>query len=367
MGQDVKDCSRVCPLPPGPLRNLNRHLRHRTRFIAVGLSFILTTAGLVYYLMQSHPMILEPWEKRNYVLGAPHAAIAIDGDANFNDTALLEGWPGDGSPEDPYILDGLEIDLGNETGNCIEIRNTRVSFIISSCNLTDAGGHPTLTTFYGCGIVLDNVTNGELVNNTCNNNWGGIILFGGNTCNNMVVNNTCNNNRLGMYLRITDSNTVANNTCNNNGDGIWLSEAYAIVANNTCDNNDVGIFLDGSDSNTVTNNTCFSNRESGIQLYESNSNTVENNICNSNRIGIYLYYSESNAVANNTFSGNTERDILVEYETEESETEGSETERFDPLPLLFSVGYMGIIAIILLVVGRIMVKFSRVVSNRGES
>ena len=70
--------------------------------------------------------------------GTPHAPIAIDGDANFTDTALLEGWHGDGSPENPFIIDRLDIDLGGNNGSCISITNTQVSFIISNCNLTGA-------------------------------------------------------------------------------------------------------------------------------------------------------------------------------------------------------------------------------------
>ncbi|MHA1958903.1 MAG: hypothetical protein ACW99U_01650 [Candidatus Thorarchaeota archaeon] len=60
----------------------------------------------------------------------PEGAITIVGDANFHDTALLEGWPGDGSPENPYIIDGLDINLGGGEGHGISISHTRVSFII---------------------------------------------------------------------------------------------------------------------------------------------------------------------------------------------------------------------------------------------
>ena len=72
--------------------------------------------------------------------GIPHGAIAIDGNANFSATALLKGWPGDGSPENPFIINGLEIDLNGAYGSCIAISNTQVSFIIRNCNLTGASG-----------------------------------------------------------------------------------------------------------------------------------------------------------------------------------------------------------------------------------
>ncbi|MFX1262735.1 MAG: hypothetical protein ACFFAZ_11650, partial [Promethearchaeota archaeon] len=94
--------------------------------------------------------------------GTPHGPIAIDGDANFSDMALLEGWPGDGSPENPYIIDGLNIDLDGRRGSCISVSNTRVCFITSNCNLTGAyQNYMDWIQSQGAGINLENVTGGE--------------------------------------------------------------------------------------------------------------------------------------------------------------------------------------------------------------
>ncbi|MHA2058553.1 MAG: DUF1565 domain-containing protein [Candidatus Thorarchaeota archaeon] len=75
------------------------------------------------------------------------------------------------------------------------ISNTRVSFTISNCNLTGANVTTHFTpmgpTFEGAGIHLQNVSNGELVNNICNSNEYGIFLAWSNF--NIVANNTCNN------------------------------------------------------------------------------------------------------------------------------------------------------------------------------
>ena len=369
MGQSMRDRSEVCPLPPGPLKDLTLYSRPNPILVAVSLTFILMTSGLVYYLMLPPPYTPPPPPP------PPHAVIAIDGDANFSDTALLEGWPGDGSPENPFIIDGLDIVV--DGGHLISISNTRVSFTISNCNLTGA----CVNTMYGTdgtGIYLNNVTNGELVNNICNSNWHGIRLkysdyntvenntclfnlnaiglafssyntVANNTCTsidhgiglgggsdyNIVANNTCNSNRvIAIHLGFVGYNTVANNTCKYNGIGIHLSgSADNILENNICCNNSVGISLGESDHNTVVNNTCINNRgicippswygvvtphpggnDIGISLEESDSNFVVDNICNNNEIGIYLDdESEFNTVENNTFSGNTEHDIVDEW------------------------------------------------------
>ncbi|MHA2058967.1 MAG: right-handed parallel beta-helix repeat-containing protein [Candidatus Thorarchaeota archaeon] len=404
MGQAVKNSSRVCPLPPGPLKEASRHMRPRTIFMAVGLSFILTTS-LMYYLMLPPALPISPLPPTppTPLQLTPHGAITIVGDANFTAIALLEGWPGDGSPEDPFIIDGLEIDLGGELRHCIFVCNTRVSFTISNCNLTGSGW---------VGILLENVTNGELVNNTCTSNGGsGITLYDSDY--NTVANNTCTNNGEsgsydgGIYLRVSDSNTVANNTCSGNDVGIYLfgnsntvvdntcnnNTNYGIllpwgfmhtkvnntvvnnictnnrfgiflrraqsntVANNTCKYNWEGIMLYGSDSNTVANNICNDNNDYGIRLNSSDSNTVTNNTCNYNRVGICIQDSHSNIVVDNTCMGNTEHDITGVSVTGADDSEVA-------LLIVFA-GFMGYLGITFLGAGLIVTKLPRF-ESKGE-
>ncbi|MFX1263393.1 MAG: nitrous oxide reductase family maturation protein NosD [Promethearchaeota archaeon] len=311
-----------------------------------------------------------------FAAGTPHGPIAIDGDANFSDTALLEGWPGDGSPEDPFIIDGLEIDLGGGEGDCISISNTQVSFTISNCNLTGGWGGWGMG-YWGAGVYLNNVTNCELVKNSCTSNIWGIFLRESDT--NTVANNICNNNeRAGILLSISNYSTMVYNTCNDNQDGIILSlcSESNTVANNICNTNNVtGIYLVYSDGNTVVNNLCFSNNDYGIYLFDSLSNTVVNNICNSNDIGIYLDFSESNTVSENTCSNNRIGIYLFQSDSnivdntclnnrEHAILEGditTESGPFDPVvshPVEFLL-LVGVVGIIMLGAGWRMVKLSR--------
>jgi len=194
---------------------------------------------------RSKTVVSNPENRGILLAGTAHGPITIDGDANFSDTALLEGWPGDGSPDNPYIIDGLDIDLSGEAGHCISISNTRVSFNISNCILI--GGISDYSVVAGGGIYLGNVTNGELVNNTCTSNGGsGICLLESDS--NTVSDNTCNNNWFGIYLYLSDSNSVFDNTCNNNR---------------------IGIYLLHSSSNTVINNTYTGNIQYDIYFIDS--------------------------------------------------------------------------------------------------
>jgi parallel beta-helix repeat protein len=265
--------------------------------MAVSLTLILTTAGLAYYWMRPPPFIPLPL--------TPHAAIEIDGDADFAATALLEGWPGDGSPENPYLIDGLNIDLSSgERSYCISIENTRVSFTISNCNLTGGIPHPIVGPAWDAvGIYLENVTIGKIVNNICKSNSVGIFLF----------NSTyCSNNSRGILLKESESNIATNNICNGSFYyGIWLAGSDSnTLSDNICTSNTLsGIYLDAAHSNTLSDNTCNNN------FAGSDSNTVENNTCNSNVFhGIYVEdESEFNTVENNTCLGNTEHDIVDEW------------------------------------------------------
>ncbi|MFW9963927.1 MAG: nitrous oxide reductase family maturation protein NosD [Candidatus Sifarchaeia archaeon] len=299
MGQDVTNQTRFCQIPQGSKKGLSWHRKSRRIFMAVGLSFILTTSFVYYLMIPSPPLSTQSTSLVPLQLTLPEGIVII-GDADFLATALIEGWPGDGSPENPIIIDGLKIDLSAGGKNCIVIRHTRVSFRISNCILTMA--RPLGWYYHEAGIYLQNVTNGQLLNNIVDKNYNGIILHDSDY--NTIAYNTCSNNtNNGIILERSDFNTVVNNTCSSNGEfGINLQESNSnIVANNTCNNNTstpgdhVGIYIQASDYNTVANNTC-----------------------KYNRIGIYLYSSDSNYVYNNSCLGNFEHEIYVDSDPENS-------------------------------------------------
>ncbi len=63
-----------------------------------------------------------------------HSTIRIDNSSHLAEMVLLEGWDGNGTKEDPYIISGLEID-GNRSSYCIHIRYTQEHLIIEDCKL----------------------------------------------------------------------------------------------------------------------------------------------------------------------------------------------------------------------------------------
>jgi parallel beta-helix repeat protein len=259
----------------------------------------------------------------------PHDPIVINGDANFSDTALVEGWTGDGSSGSPYIIENLEIDLGFTPTAAISITGTQAHFIIRQCYLTG----PLATPSYG--VHLDNVANGRIDNthcsgfstginitgcdsitasyNNCSYNSNGIYIISSNSST--VFNNICSNTMfIGIRLESSNSSIVIGNTCND-GDinGIYMYNCNSTTANdNVCNNNNYGLFLHTCNFSTVNRNICSENAFSGIYLLRSHSSSAANNTCNSNREGMYIQEMDSNNVTGNTCFNNTLRGIALQ-------------------------------------------------------
>ncbi len=248
----------------------------------------------------------------------PHDPIEIRYDSDF------EIFPGSGTIENPYLIEGYNITTTDDDG--IYITETTKYFTVRNCYV-DARFK---------GIYIHDVADGTatVINNMCNNNnWNGISLWlsnssivANNTCSNnnwdgislsssdssTVANNTCFYNGYGISLWSSDSSTVANNTCFYNGYGISLSSSVgSTVCNNTCSNNEYGICFYASDSSTVANNMCSYNSNDGISLSSSDSSTVANNTCNNNYYGIYFYYSDFCVVTYNLLQENENYGIYL--------------------------------------------------------
>jgi parallel beta-helix repeat protein len=234
----------------------------------------------------------------------PHDPIHITSNADFASQASANGWPGDGTQGNPYIIDGYEID-GQGSSYCIWIENTVVWFVIRNCKLWDATDYSIEPS--GTGIYLKNVQHGTLVNNNCSgNSCRGIYLY--YSSDNNITNNNCSGNfNNGIMLWGSSNNTILNNICSGNWNGICLvSSRNNNITNNNCSgNSNNGIVLVGSsNNNNITNNDCPSNSYGGIYLEVSSSNNITNNNCSGNYYGTYLEDSSSNNITNNNCSGN---------------------------------------------------------------
>jgi parallel beta-helix repeat protein len=174
----------------------------------------------------------------------PHSPFRINNNVEFASMAGSEGWAGDGSPGNPYIIEGYNIS-GVGYGYCIYIGNTTVYFVVRACYLHHANGSFMRTPYHShSGIILYKVQNGTITNNTSSSS-----IF------------------VGIHLEKSSHNTIANNTLSSNSHG--------------------GIGISWSNYNTISNNTVYLNDKDGIQLIYSSYNTVINNEMTDG--GIYIW------------------------------------------------------------------------------
>jgi hypothetical protein len=82
-------------------------------------------------------------------ISAFNESLFIDGNNMFAVKAISEGWSGDGSLIDPFIIENYTISATSEHG--IEIRNTNLHFIIRNVSITNGRSN------YYHGFYLYNV------------------------------------------------------------------------------------------------------------------------------------------------------------------------------------------------------------------
>ncbi len=223
-------------------------------------------------------------EGNNYIVRDP---IRIDGNSDFAAQAAAEGWPGDGSEGNPYVIEGYEID-GTGYGYGIYVGNTSVHFVVRGCYVHNASGvewksdngissHKPI---YNSGIILFNVKNGSLGDNILIDSGRGIKLF--DSSNNNIKNNRISNNSSGIRLTISHRNTIIHNEINGTSSrsgGINLQHSdNNIINNNTLSNHSVGIYEDTCDGNLFEDNIFVNVETELLSVYETNGPIEEYSI-----------------------------------------------------------------------------------------
>ncbi|MHA1931750.1 MAG: right-handed parallel beta-helix repeat-containing protein [Promethearchaeota archaeon] len=102
-------------------------------------------------------------QRRSFVIN--HDPLQIYGEQDFLEQADFEGWKGNGTKINPFILQGYNI---TNRSNLIQITNSRLHFQIKNCSLNGKGE--------GIGISFNNVSNGCILENIIYNNSIGISL-----------------------------------------------------------------------------------------------------------------------------------------------------------------------------------------------
>jgi hypothetical protein len=171
--------------------------------------------------------------------------IHVDG--NWSATETAYSWvSGSGSWADPYLVENVTID-GKDANSTIIIENSAKYFRIKNCTLYNA----TETGING-GIILNNVTNGEIID--CE-----IISSG-----------------YGIWMNDTSNITISDGFYwNNKNDSIYLMNSSLITITGGVDlynNTGHGVYFNNSDNNTIAYSVIRNNDLYGVYLDENSSN-----------------------------------------------------------------------------------------------
>lgn len=183
---------------------------------------------------------------------ANHSAIVINSDEDLIQEAATEGWFGNGTGSNPYMIQNYIIDA-HGSNDCIYIGNTTVSYAIRHCTLLNASGEYQ----YGNGIRLLN-SSGALVEHNdflgndhyglsiyCSegtiikgNNFSGFYSILMNWANGSVVTDNRIGCRIGPWLVLSHECSLYNNSMDNCsieliGDDYLTMTDQVIAINNT--------------------------------------------------------------------------------------------------------------------------------------
>jgi parallel beta-helix repeat protein len=234
-----------------------------------------------------------------------HEPIIILGDQGFTPESGVTG--GSGTAEDPYIIEGWEIDAQGRFG--IYIERTEAYFIIKNCKIYGAGSRP-FPLYAGIRWLI--VKNGKIEDSEISSNKGDGIWISASSNVEVRRNWIQENGDYGIILDDVTEAIIEENTIRRNGNGIGLgiyagSHDNQIQFNEIADNLLFGLILrEGSLGNIVSQNW-IGPSFIGVWVYGANTNDNEisgNLILGNGAYGIRLNSSEGNKIYYNTLLSN---------------------------------------------------------------
>ncbi|MFW6083343.1 MAG: NosD domain-containing protein [Thermoplasmatota archaeon] len=233
-----------------------------------------------------------------------HGPIYINGNDNFFSKAERENWKGNGTEDNPIIIENYDI-AARSAGNGIMVSNTNLHFIIRNCMVYNAAfiSNPYLA---GEGIATYNSSNGLIASNTVFSNGGDGIDLKKSKNISVYMNEASSNKDDGIHVSDSINCRVKNNTVStNDDDGIYVDgeSKKIIIRNNMVNlNTEYSIFLFHTDESLVKDNEIIKGR-AGIVISDCNEITMNRNIVQDSKFGLYLSNMVKSKINNNEVSG----------------------------------------------------------------
>jgi parallel beta-helix repeat protein len=213
-----------------------------------------------------------------------HEPILIDGDADL----VSQGWPGSGTPEDPYTIEGL--DITHTAGHAIEIVNTHLNILITDCTLSS----------WSHSYAIKAETSQNIAVEGCIFSNGGLFFDRSNhssarTCSFDITDSTS--------VRIENSSecSIEENTLSGPAEIDVLSSYRCRVASNVIEDSGFGLLVFSSSECVVTGNQIQA-VDIPIHLRYSDSCTVHENQVSGGVYGLVVFKSNNTSIHDNAFT-----------------------------------------------------------------
>ncbi|MFP3872406.1 MAG: NosD domain-containing protein [Candidatus Aenigmatarchaeota archaeon] len=232
--------------------------------------------------------------------------IEIEGDDDLEEKAEENDWEGDGTEDDPYLIEWYNIDGGGKR-SAIHIEDVQDHFVVRNNQLYNAN-RTTDEDIGNSGVYLQETENGRIEGNELRRNSYGIRLDSSDE--NIVVDNTAINNHAGIYVTDSEGNEIDQNNVSKYhypvyGQGISIEDSPAQkISNNHGVNNEEGLFQTSSDESLLQDNN-FSYSDVGIQIEDSSGNELRKNHLFMDYRGLYLRSSTDSEMIENDIRKNT--------------------------------------------------------------
>ena len=190
--------------------------------------------------------------------------IRINNDSDLQNMAANNGWPGDGTELNPYVIENYNIDVGSAR-NGIYIGNTTLHFIIRNSEIYNVSGSIS-NSGEGAAIALVTAHNITIENVYIHESkYYGIYMSNSvhiTVKNNRIENNTLASTSYGVYVSAGSDVEVRDNflyTTTLHATGVYFhSFYYGRIINNTITHfRDNGIYLHYSSHTTLWSNKMY--------------------------------------------------------------------------------------------------------------
>jgi len=231
----------------------------------------------------------------------PHAPITISSNSDFES----QGWPGTGTVDDPFVIEGLFI--RTEEGSCIRVYRTDVYFVIRNCVLTLGEVDNDKTN----GVFLEKVFHGSVNNCSIRRVAKGVRTYRAQECkvsdniiertknaifvekgyNCSITKNNVTGANYGIYSLKSTVLTVTVNHVLDTSIGILAEETHdSFIQGNTVGDSDWGAYLYSCADTQITSNAVFGGQV-GLDIEYCSLVLVSQNEIHDTGYGVYCYSS----------------------------------------------------------------------------